>query len=118
MKNDRDPRVRNAAILKLAEVGDEGIIDDLQSIMVDGTQNDKIDALRILAARGITDSDASSIIALALNDKKGMVQLEAIRTLGALKDHTSLIHLEEKLHDTRHQIRLEAVKALGMMETR
>jgi HEAT repeat protein len=117
MKKDRDPRVRNSAILKLAEVGDDNIMLDLQSIIVDGTQNDKIDALRMIAARGITDSDASSIIALALNDKKGMVQLEAIRTLGALKDHSSLVHLEEKLHDTRHQVRLEAVRALGMLES-
>jgi HEAT repeat protein len=117
MKKDRDPRVRNVAILKLAEVGDENIMQDLQSIIVDGTQNDKIDALRMIAARGITDSDASSIIALALNDKKGMVQLEAIRTMGALKDHGSIVHLEDKLHDTRHQIRLEAVRALGMLES-
>ncbi|HPV42527.1 MAG TPA: HEAT repeat domain-containing protein [Spirochaetota bacterium] len=117
MKNDKDVRVRNAAILKLAEVGDEGILDDLHSIMVEGSQNDKIDALRILADRGKTDAQASSLIVLALNDKKGMVQLEAIRTLGALKDHTSIVHLEEKLHDTRHQIRLEAVKALGAIQT-
>jgi HEAT repeat protein len=117
MKKDRDPRIRNTAILKLAEIGDENIMHDLQSIMVDGSQNDKIDVLRMIAARGKTDSDASSIIALALNDKKGMVQLEAIRTMGALKDHTSLVHLEEKLHDTRHQIRLEAVRALGLMES-
>ncbi len=117
MKNDKDVRIRNTAILKLAEVGDEGILDDLRAIMVDGSQNDKIDALRILASRGKTDPDSSAIIALALNDKKGMVQLEAIRTLGTLRDHTSIIHLEEKLHDMRHQIRLEAVKALGNIQT-
>lgn len=117
MKGDRDVRVRNAAILKLAEVGDEGILDDLYAIMVDGSQNDKIDALRILADRGKTDVQASGIIALALNDKKGMVQLEAIRTLGALKDYTSIVHLEDKLHDTRHQIRLEAVRALGNIQS-
>jgi HEAT repeat protein len=117
MKNDREVRIRNTAILKLAEVGDEGILDDLRAIMVDGSQNDKIDALRILASRGKTDADSSSIIALALNDKKGMVQLEAIRTLGTLRDYMSIIHLEEKLHDTRHQIRLEAVRALGSIQT-
>ena len=117
MKNDRDNRIRNTAILKLAEVGDDGILDDLRAIMVDGSQNDKIDALRILADRGKTDADASAIIALALNDKKGMVQLEAIRTMGVLKDHSSIVHLEDKLHDTRHQIRLEAVKALGNIQS-
>ena len=102
MKKDRDPRVRNAAILKLAEVGDENIMQDLQSHHgLTERRYDKIDALRMVAARSITDSDASSIIALALNDKKGMVQLEAIRTMGALKDTSSLVHLEEKLHDTR-----------------
>ncbi|MBP7735528.1 MAG: HEAT repeat domain-containing protein [Spirochaetes bacterium] len=117
MKNDRDVRVRNTAILKLAEAGDEGILDDLHSILVEGSQNDKIDALRILAYRGKVDAQTSSLIVLALNDKKGMVQLEAIRTMGALKDHTSIVHLEEKLHDTRHQIRLEAVKALGSIQS-
>jgi HEAT repeat protein len=117
MKNDRDVRIKNTAILRLAEADDEGILDDLRSIMVDGTQNDKIEVLRILATRGVTDAGTSSIIVLALNDKKGMVQLEAIRTLGSLKDHTSIVHLEEKLHDTRHQIRLEAVKALGAIQS-
>ncbi len=114
MKKDRDVRIRNMAILKLAEIGDQGMIQDLRAIMVEGSQNDKIDALRILAGRG-ADPEAAGIIVLALNDKKGMVQLEAIRTMGILRDPTSIVHLEEKLHDSRYQIRLEAIRALGNM---
>ncbi|OHD62760.1 MAG: hypothetical protein A2176_14770 [Spirochaetes bacterium RBG_13_51_14] len=117
MRKDRDVRVRNNAILMLAEAGDEDIMEDLRSIMIEGSQNEKIDVLRIIADRGRMDSDASSTIVLALKDKKGMVQLEAIRTMGALRDPTSIVHLEDKLHDTRHQLRLEAVRALGKIQT-
>src|SRR4030043_1385222 len=58
MRKDRDVRVRNNAILMLAEAGDEDIMEDLRSIMIEGTQNEKIDVLRIIADRGRTDSDA------------------------------------------------------------
>jgi HEAT repeat protein len=117
LKKDRDIHVRNTAILKLAEIGDEGMLEDLRLIMIEGTQNDKCDVLRIIASRGKSDSEASNIIVQALNDKKGIVQLEAIRTIGVLRDKTALFHLEEKLHDTRYQIRLEAIRALGMIES-
>ncbi len=117
LKRDRDLRIRNMAILKLAEIKDEGMLEDLRLIMIEGSQNDKCDALRILAALGKTDPEVSNLIVLALNDKKGIVQLEAIRTMGELRDKTAVVHLEEKLHDIRHQIRLEAVRALGMIDS-
>jgi HEAT repeat protein len=114
MKKDKDPRIRNMAVLKLAEIGDYGddMLEDLRAVMIEGSQNDKIDALRILAEKG-NDPEAAGIIVLGLNDKKGMVQIEAIRTMGALKDPTAIVHLEDKLHDTRYQIRLEAIRAIG-----
>lgn len=117
MRKDKDISIRNTVILKLAEAGDEDIMSGLHDIIVEGSQNDKIEALRIIAARGKVDGESSGIIALALNDKKGMVQLEAIRTLGTLKDPSAIIHLEDKIHDPRHAIRLEAVRALGMIRT-
>jgi HEAT repeat protein len=117
LKKDRDIHIRNTAILKLAEAGDAGLIEDLRLIMIEGSQNEKCDALRILASRGKPEPETSNIIVLALNDKKGIVQLEAIRTMGRLRDKTAIVHLEEKLHDMRYQIRLEAIRALGMIET-
>jgi HEAT repeat protein len=117
LKKDRDTHIRNTAILRLAEIGDEGILEDLRLIMLEGTQNDKCDALRILASSGKPDPEASNLIVLALNDKKGIVQLEAIRTIGVLRDKTAVVHLEEKLHDIRYQIRLEAIRALGMLDS-
>lgn len=117
LKKDRDIHVRNTAILKLAEIGDEGMLEDMRLIMIEGTQNDKCDVLRIIASRGKSDPEVSNIIVLALNDKKGIVQLEAIRTIGVLRDKTAIFHLEEKLHDIRYQIRLEAIRALGMIES-
>ncbi|OHD71476.1 MAG: hypothetical protein A2W19_02775 [Spirochaetes bacterium RBG_16_49_21] len=116
LKKDRDPRVRNAAILKLAEADGQDMLKDFRLIMDEGTQNDKCDVLRMLAARGKSDPEVSNLIVLALNDKKGIVQLEAIKTMGLLRDKTAIIHLEEKLHDTRYQLRLEAIRALAMIE--
>ncbi len=116
LKNDRDLRVRNTAILKLA-AADDGSRADLRLIMREGLQNEKIEALRLLAERGETTAEVSAIIILGLNDKKGMVQIEAIRTMGSLKDPTAVYHLEEKLHDERYAIRLEAVSALSMIGT-
>jgi HEAT repeat protein len=116
LKRDKDPRVRNTAILKLAEVDDRDILEDFRLIMNEGTQNDKCEVLRMLAAKGKSAPEVSNLIVLALNDKKGIVQLEAIKTMGMLRDKTAIVHLEEKLHDSRFQIRIEAIRALGMIE--
>lgn len=117
LKRDRDVRVRNTAILKLAAARDEGILADLRLIMLEGLQNEKMEALQLLAERKEPSAEVSAIIILGLNDKKGMVQIEAIRTMGSLKDPTAVYHLEEKLHDERYAIRLEAVRALSMIGT-
>jgi HEAT repeat protein len=112
--DDPDFNVRIVAILKFAEMGEEGIYDKLESVLLNGSQSNKIDALRILAHRGKGESEVlSKMLVLALNDKKELVQIEAIRTMGALKDKLSVLHIAQKVHDSKSTLRLECVRALG-----
>jgi len=114
MLNDSDPRVRAIATLKFGELKEPGIIENLRGIIISGAQRDKIEALRILAGRGKTqDSDISNLLNLALNDKKVMVRIEAVRTMGAIKDKYSVKHLIESLDNKTYQMRLQAAKSLG-----
>jgi HEAT repeat protein len=116
MMDDPDSGIRTIAVLKFAEMGEEGLFTKVHSIILDGSQRDKIDALRILAKTGRVGIEAiSNIMVLALNDKKPLVQIEAIRTMGSMKDRLSIKHLVEKSQDSRHTIRLESVKALGQV---
>ncbi len=112
--NDKDPKVRAIATLKFGELGEPGIVENLQNIIVSGSQRDKIEALRILAGRGRTDDlEISKILYLALCDKKPMVKIEAIKTMGAIRDKYSVVHLVDKLDDVSFQIRLQSAKSLG-----
>lgn len=114
MLNDSDPKVRAIATLKFGELKEPGIIENLRGIIISGAQRDKIEALRILAGRGKTqDSDISNLLNLALNDKKVMVRIEAVRTMGAIKDKYSIKHLIESLDNKTYQMRLQAAKSLG-----
>lgn len=116
MMNDSDPGIRTIAVLKFAERGEEGLYEKVHSIILDGSQRDKIDALRVLANRGYGENEAiTQVLVLALHDKKPLVQIEAIRTMGSLKDKLSIQHLQRCSYDIRHTIRLEAVKSLGII---
>ncbi len=111
--DDKDPRVAFAVALRYAQDGDIGF-DRLRKIVLEGTQHEKIDALRTLGAWKTEDkSDILNIVVLALNDKKPIIQIEAIRAMGELHDRTAIIHLEEKINDPVYTIRLEAVRSLG-----
>jgi HEAT repeat protein len=113
---DPDPRVRAVATLKFGDFSQEGIIENLRTIIISGSQREKIEALRLIASKGETDDpDISKILFLALNDGKMMIQLEAMKTMGAIKDKYSVKHLIEKLDERKYQTRLEAVKALGQI---
>ncbi len=43
--HDRDPKVRTIATLKFGELGDESVLDNYRTIILSGTQKEKIDAL-------------------------------------------------------------------------
>ncbi|PKL40849.1 MAG: hypothetical protein CVV44_04375 [Spirochaetae bacterium HGW-Spirochaetae-1] len=119
--NDPDSRVRTLALLKFAQIGDENIISGLRTIIVNGTPNEKIELLRILADKKENLANSSEIISRilvqALNDKKMMVQFESMRTIGKMKLTHAIPYIVEKLSDTHFKIRKEAVKALGMIGT-
>jgi len=115
---DPDPIVRTTAVMKFAEFGDPDVFKNLKPIFSFTTRREKIEILRILALhQEIRHESISSILALALKDKNHLVQLESIRTMGALKDRLSIRHLNECLNDARFNVRLEAVKALGQIGT-
>ena len=114
LERDQDPRIRSAAILEFAHIGDKKTFENIRSIIITGARNDKVDALRILANRDETEVEGvSSIVALALHDKNMMVKSEAIKTMGAFHSRLFVWPLEECLHDRRMQIRYHAVKSLG-----
>lgn len=113
---DPDPKVQAIATLKFGELGGVNIISNLRNIILNGSQRDKIEALRLIASKGKTDNaEISKLLYLALQDKRQLVQIEAIRTMGMTKDFYSEKHLVDKLDDRSSHIRLEAVKALGDM---
>ena len=53
--NDPDPRVRTIATIKFGDINDPAIIENLRSIIISGSQRDKIEALRVLSEIGPTD---------------------------------------------------------------
>ena len=116
-ERDTDPRIRSAAILEFAHLGDRKTFENIRSIIIKGARNDKIDALRILAGRDDSEVEGvSSIVALALHDKNMMVKIEAIKTMGNFHTRLFVWPLEECLHDRRMQIRYHAVKSLGTLD--
>ncbi len=115
---DPDPKVQAIATLKFGELGGTNIMGNLRSIIINGSQRDKIEALRLIASKGKSDNaEISKILYLALQDKRQIVQIEAIRTMGAVKDPYSDKHLIDKLEERNSHIRLEAVKSLGEIGT-
>jgi HEAT repeat protein len=112
--SDPDPRVKTIATLKFGEFGDKSVFENFRSIILSGNQREKIEALRILSARGKTDEpQISNILFLALKDKRMLVMIEAIRTMGAIKDRHSVKHLVDILDSKNYNIRLIATRALG-----
>lgn len=114
LERDPDPRIRSAAILEFAHLGDKKTFENIRTIIINGTRNDKIDALRILAQRDDSEVEGvSGIVALALHDRNMMVRIEAIKTMGNFHSRLFVWPLEECLHDRRMQIRYYAIKSLG-----
>lgn len=116
LTDDPDARVKTIATLKFGEIEDPKVLENLRSIIITGTQTEKIEALRVLGGRGQTDNaEISKILYLALNDKNQVVRIQSIRTMGAIKDRYSVKHLIDSLDEKKYQIRLEATKALGII---
>ncbi|MBN1534704.1 MAG: HEAT repeat domain-containing protein [Spirochaetes bacterium] len=116
--SDKEPKVRIEATLKLASLGLKDIMDELKYVIVNGSKIEKIETLRVLADRySAKDESITNLLVLALNDKTALVQIEAMKTMGLMKDPSAVFHLAEMLHDSRHAMRIEAVTALGNIGT-
>ncbi|MCU0849108.1 MAG: HEAT repeat domain-containing protein [Spirochaetes bacterium] len=116
LQDDKDTKLKTLAVLKFAQFGEKGLFEKLRPIIIDGSTNEKIEALRIIADRGFVDNDdITNLVVLALNDKKALVQIESIKVMGILKSPLFVLHLDEMMHDKRHNMRVESARALGMI---
>lgn len=114
MLTDPDPIVRTAAVLKFADLGDDSVFEHLRSIIINGTNKDKISTLRKLTSKDNKNgASVSGVLVLALNDSNTIVQITAIKCMGTYKGRLFLDHLVTKIYDRQYQIRLEAVRSLG-----
>ncbi len=113
MINDPSQKVRTIATLKFAEKGDKAVTENLTEIINTGSQQEKIELLRIIAGRGKSVDEAIvQVIALAIVDKKDLVKLEAIDTAGIIGSSHFVPNLIKCLHNKLHWVRIEAAKAL------
>jgi len=114
MLDDSDPRVKAVVVFAFSHLGETDLNDHLKSIIVNGAKKDKIEALRLLSEySGNRKTEVSDIIALALNERDSIVEIQAIRTIGELRDRVCLHHVIDRLNDRRINIRLESARALG-----
>jgi len=114
--SDKDLAVRTRAIIKFMNDGVDNIFTGLKEILVNGTRKDKIDMLRAISDIENKDlKDISSILALGLNDKDGIVKIETVRALGSFNDNVSIEKLLDCLESQNAKIRFEAIKSLGKM---
>lgn len=115
---DPDPKVQAVATLRFGELEKSNILSNIRRIILNGTQREKIEALRLIASKGKTDNpEISKILYLALQDKRQLVKIESMRAMGVVKDPYSEKHLIDMLEDKSSHIRAEAVKALGELAT-
>jgi HEAT repeat protein len=113
MTGDLSQKVRTITTLKFAGKGDKTVTENLTEIINTGSQNEKIELLRVIASRGKSVDEAIvRVIALAIVDKKELVKLEAIQTAGIIGSSHFVPNLLKCLHDNLHSIRIEAAKAL------
>ncbi len=118
LTRDKEPKVRIETTLRFATLGRKDIMEEMKYAIVNGSKSEKFELLRSLADHyKARDESVSNLLVLALNDKTAMVQIEAMKTMGLMKDTTAVYHLSEMLHDRRHALRIESVLALGNIAT-
>lgn len=114
---DRDLRVRGRAAMIFARKGDPGVLDQLAEIVSRGTENEKIEVLRILPHYYTKENEKiTQILALALRDKKTSVQVESIKSIGEMEIETMAYYLIEFANHSISRFRFETVLALGRVK--
>jgi len=113
MVHDPDPWVRTLAVLRFAGLGDERVSDSLLEIMDEGTVNNRIELMKVIASRGVSD-DAGVLqaIVIGLGDRKEVVRDFAIRAALAVKSRHLMQYLGDLLHEKHHKLRIMAAKSL------
>lgn len=112
--NDKSQRVRTNAILSLTQAGDETAYQKIRTIMEEGSESDKDEALRVMSEIGTTDNPSIlSAVVTGIHDKKDYIRQKALKTMGYIGNKYFVPYIGEARHDNNTEIRLEAVKALS-----
>jgi HEAT repeat protein len=112
--DDKDDMVKAIALLKFLDLGEKDLSDNLYTIINKGSQRIKIEAMKTLVQQGKNDDPIISIIiSLAVQDKKLIVRLEAIKAMGAVQSPTFIDQLIALLKERNFQIRQRAAQSLG-----
>ena len=112
--NDKSPRVRTNAILCLTQAGYEKAFHEIKTVMLDGSESDKDEALRVMSELGATDNPSIlSAVVIGFHDKKDYIRQKALKTIGYIGNKYFVPYIGEARHDNNSEIRLEAVKALS-----
>lgn len=115
--SDKNTKVRYRAAMIFARMSDPSVIDTLIEIVSGNSMSDQIEVLRLLPHYYTRDNDSiTHIFAIALNDKKPSVQLEAIKSIGEMGLDTMAFNLLEFANHSVAKFRLETVIALGRIK--
>lgn len=113
MVNDRSIRVKTAATLKFARMGDNTVTCNFMDIITEGTQEEKIELLKIITHKGKNeDGTVLQVIMHGLRDKKEPVKLQAIAAAEAAGSRHLIPYIAECLNEKHHKVRLCAANAL------
>ncbi|HPS57975.1 MAG TPA: HEAT repeat domain-containing protein [Spirochaetota bacterium] len=113
MVTDSDSWVRTVATLKFAGPGEASVSKSMMEIMNDGSQDDKLELLRVVSGLGLSsDETVLRVILKGLADKKETVKLQAIRAAGKVRSVHLVPNLGDLLHEKHHKIRLYIAESL------
>jgi HEAT repeat protein len=113
MANDRSRKVKTAATLKFAEMGDNSVSDNFNDIIISGTMDEKIELLKIITRNGKSeDEKVLQVIMHGLHDKKESVKLQALTAAEAAGSRHLIPYAAECLNEKHHKVRLCAANTL------
>lgn len=112
--DDPDRKVSIDVTVKLLAIGCDYALDRAREILSDGKWEDKIKILYSLTDyTGEERKSAINLVLMALNDKKMIITVEALKALGSYQGDIVIERLDEYLHDKHFQVRKEAVLSLA-----
>jgi len=119
--NDRNFRVRVAAVRALGEIEDPRLNKVLISALTDIDANVRLEAANALSKfnrLNVDNADLSTIDRLitALNDHDSNVRVVVVRTLGETKDPRAIKAVIAALNDIDVKVRLEAIEVLSKLD--